>query len=1078
MIARQSSISALIAALTLVLAPGCGGGHDGAAAGSAAARLPESVRFNRDVRPILTDKCFACHGPDANQRQADLRLDVRDSALSDRKGVHAIVPGDVTHSELVRRISSSDPEYRMPPPRSNRTLGPREIALLTKWVKQGAEYEPHWAYVPLHRPVPPPVKDTQWVENPIDQFVLARLEEHGVTPSPDANPYTLARRLSFDIVGLPPKPKEVDAFVRNEKPSEYADFVDRLLASPHYGERMAVYWLDLVRYADTNGYNEDQHHDIYPYRDYVIRAFNDDMPFDEFTIEQLAGDLLPAPTRWQRVASGYNRLNKVSTENGSQEKEFLAKYAADRVRTTATVWMGATLGCAECHDHKFDPYTSKDFYSFAAFFADVEGEAVPRLGRIALPPEIAVPPPDQAAQLDELTRRVAELRAQRGAAVAQQRQRFEADLEGWERSEPRPSSAIVIAQPPFVLADWTPLLDGGTLDESGQLRLVSPLLGNDGVERRIRTGRGNLEFLLDVAAFHFPRGSADAAEAFTWSMRQKDGIHGISVSVNRAIGRPISIGAMTDVNDVRVVQLGTPEDLASMRLRVVWNESKRQWSVSYGVNGAPPLTPFPGGPMIDPSRNEPAEKWGESIRMAAIPLGLLTNPGLKKIEEPPARFEVLIKSQVVRRYDPVADPPADVAAIRRTPSAERSAAQSRKLESYYTSVTPQLATWNDQIDRLEAQKLAIEAPLPHTLVTVAMKPRITRVLNRGNWQDETGEIVEPAVPAFLPPLPKGSKADRLALARWLVSPDNPLTARVLVNRLWMLFFGHGIVRTLDDLGSQGAQPSHPELLDWLASELIDSGWDVKHVIRLLVTSRTYRQSSVERADLREIDPENDLFARQSSFRLDAEMIRDNALTVSGLLSPEIGGPSVKPYQPEHYWDRVSQVLPGSPAARWRPSHGKEQYRRGLYTYWKRTYLHPSLAAFDAPTREECVAERARSNTPLQALVLLNDPTYVEAARVLAERAARLGGVGPDAQIRWAYLQTLSRPPDADVLKILRGVFDKQLQEYRAQPESSHLLAKVGFSPAVKGWNARPAQLAALTSVCRVLLNLDETITRY
>ena len=699
------------------------------------------------------------------------------------------------------------------------------------------------------------------------------------------------------------------------------------------------------------------------------------------------------------------------------------------------------------------------------------------LGRIELPPELVVPPPKEGARLDELKRSIAELRAQRSAAVAQQRQGFEADLQRWERSDPKPSTAIVTAQPPFVLADWTPIRDGATLDDSGQLHVVSPLLGNDGVDRIVRTGRGDLEFLLDIAALHFPEGSDDAVESFTWSVGQKNGVHGISVSVNRALGRPIGIKATTDVNDARVVELGTPEDLASMRLRVVWNASKRQWSASYGVNGAPPVTAFPGGPMIDPSRREPADQWGESIRAGVIPLSQLSDPGHKE-KEPTARLEVLIKSHVVRHYDPVADPPAEIAAIRRTPPAERSAAQSRKLEGYYTSVAPQLATWNDQIDRLEAQNLALEALLPRSLVTVAMKPRITRVLSRGNWQDDTGEIVEPAVPGFLPPLPKGSKADRLALARWLVSPDNPLTARVLVNRLWMLFFGHGIVRTLDDLGSQGAQPSHPELLDWLASELIDSGWDVKHVIHLLVTSHTYRQSSAERADLRDIDPENDLFARQGSFRLDAEMIRDNALAVSDLLSPEIGGPSVKPYQPEHYWDGVSQVLPGSPAAAWRPSPGKEQYRRGLYTYWKRTYLHPSLAAFDAPTREECVAERARSNTPLQALVLLNDPTYVEAARVLAERAARLGGVGPDAQIRWAYQQTLSRPPDAEVFRILKGVFDKQIQKYRAQPESARLLSKIGFSPAVKGWNARPAQLAALTAVCRVLLNLDETITRY
>ena len=555
------------------------------------------------------------------------------------------------------------------------------------------------------------------------------------------------------------------------------------------------------------------------------------------------------------------------------------------------------------------------------------------------------------------------------------------------------------------------------------------------------------------------------------------GSGGLSVIVEHRFGQAIKITAAVDRNDGRMVELGTPAELESLRLRVVRDASKSQWSVSYGVNGAPPMTPLPGGPIVDPAAEESAEGWKESFSLATLPL---TQPdgAASSIGDAPSRLEALIGRDAIRRYNPVDDPPAEIAAIRAVPPAQWTSAQSDALENYYLSVAPELASWNDEIDRLQVQKFALEAPLPHTLVTVATEPRITRVLNRGDWQDESGEIVTPAVPAFLPPLPKGAGADRLGLARWLVSPDNPLTARALVNRLWKLYFGHGIVRTLDDLGAQGARPSNPELLDWLASELVESGWDIKHVIRLMVTSHTYRQSSAERTDLSEVDPENDLFARQSAIRLDAEMIRDNALAVSGLLSPEVGGPSVKPYQPAHYWDGVSQAIPGSPAAAWEPSRTEEQYRRGLYTYWKRTFPHPSLEAFDAPTREECVAERTRSNTPLQALVLLNDPTYVEAARVLAERAARLGGAGSEAQLRWAYRQTLSREPETEALNVLNGVFEKSLEEYRAQPQSARPLAKVGFSPAVQGWDSQPEYMAALTSVCRVLLNLNETITRF
>jgi hypothetical protein len=544
--------------------------------------------------------------------------------------------------------------------------------------------------------------------------------------------------------------------------------------------------------------------------------------------------------------------------------------------------------------------------------------------------------------------------------------------------------------------------------------------------------------------------------------------------VHRSFTRTVSLSAQGD--EERAVDLGTVDDVHSLQLRALWRAAARQWTISYAVNGTAPFKPLPGGPLFDAAADGPVDAWTEVLTAATFSLDQDPS-GASDSKPPPEGLDALISRHVIRRYDPLADPPADIVTIRSMPADQRSARQSRALEEYYLAAAPRFSEWNRQIDELEVLRRRAEVALPHSLVTVATTPRVTRILHRGDWLDESGEIVSPAVPAFLAALPAGdAPADRLALARWLVSPQNPLTARVLVNRLWKICFGRGIVRSLDDFGSQGGRPSDPELLDWLAAELIDSNWNIKHLLRLIVTSNTYRQSSAPRPDLREIDPENQLCARQSSYRLDAEMVRDNALAVSGLLSPTVGGPSVKPYQPEHYWDGVSKILPASQAAVWKPSKGAEQYRRGLYTYWKRTFLHPSLLAFDAPTREECVAERARTNTPLQALALLNDPTYVEAARVLAEDTTRQGGATPDAQLRWAYWRTLDREPDDATLGILREVYDTQRRAYESAPEAAQQLANVGSAPARR--NAPPNELAALTSVARVLLNLNDTITRY
>jgi hypothetical protein len=764
-------------------------------AAAAAPAAGPAVSYSRDVKPILAGRCYACHGPDEGKRKAKLRLDVRAEAVK-----KAIKPGNASGSRLIERVTSTDETEVMPPPASKKPpLTAAEIDLLRRWIDQGAAFDQHWAYVKPARPPLPEVKDTAWVRNPIDRFIAARHERHGLQPAPEADRVTLLRRVHFDLVGLPPTPEEVDRFLADTRPGAYDRLVERLLGSPHFGERLALYWLDLVRYADTIGYHSDTHRDVSLYRDWVIDAFNRDMPFDQFTVEQLAGDLLPGATTEQKIASGYNRLLMTTEEGGAQAREYMAKYAADRVRNASSVWLAGTMGCAECHNHTFDPYLTRDFYSFAAFFADVQEVAVGKQ------PETPFPAPPQADQIRQLDGQIA---------------RLQADLK-------------------------------------------KPAPGKDG-EKKARA----------------------------------------------------------------------------------------------------------------------------------------------------------------------------------------------------------------EIARLEADRKKVLEGVPKSLISVAGPPRTMRVLRRGNWLDDSGEVVEPNTPAFLPPLHvNGRRANRLDLARWLVSREHPLTARVFVNRLWKLTFGQGLVKSIEDFGTQGAFPTHPELLDWLAVEFVDSGWDVKHVLRLMVTSSAYRQSSAASRESRERDPGNAWLARQGRFRLDAELVRDNALAVSGLLVHKVGGPSVKPYQPAGYWSYLN-----FPKREWQNDRGEGLYRRGLYTYWCRTFPHPSLVAFDASTREECAADRPRSSTPLQALVLLNDPIYVEAARVFAEHILREGGPETAGRLRWAYRRALSRPPRPEEEKLLEELVARHRADYRADPEAARKLAATGDAPVPADLDG--VELATWTSVARVLLNLHEAITRY
>jgi hypothetical protein len=766
----------------------------------------ESPTFNRDIRPLLSDRCFACHGPDGNRREAELRLDTEEGAHA-----AAVVPGDPENSEIWLRITSEDPVERMPPSDSKKPpLSPVERELIRQWIDAGAKYEPHWAYILPRRPQTPTPqaaeRESEW-DSPIDELILARLRREGVTPSPEADRVTLARRVYLDLTGLPPTPDDIDAFLDDERPDAYERLVDRLLASEAYGERMASWWFDLVRFASTVGYHGDQEHHVLPYRDYVIKAFNDNIPFDQFTIEQLAGDLLPAPTMWQKVASGYNRLLQTTHEGGAQDEEYRAKHLADRVRNYSETWLGASMGCSECHDHKFDPYTQDDFYSLGAFFADVDH---------------------------------------------------------YGSFEPISSNTTPTERPPEMLA-WT---------------------------------------------------------------------------------LPVS------------------------------KEAER----------------------LD----------AEIAKLDASLTGVL-------------------KGDWKRR-------------------------RSRLLE-------------------LKQKRVEIEGKFVPAMITKSISPREVHILPRGNWMDRSGAVVAPHTPHFLRQIEKeGERATRLDLARWTVSRENPLTARVTVNRLWQRYFGVGLSKTAIDLGSQGECPPNQDLLDWLAVEFMDSGWNIKHMIRLIVTSKAYRQSSAERPDLAVIDPENRLIARQASIRLDAEEIRDNALAVSGLLVQKVGGEASRPYQPARYYETLN-----FPTREYQPTRDERQFRRAVYVHWQRQFLHPWLLAFDAPTREECTAQRPLSNTPTAALVLLNDPSYVEAARALASRALNADCPTDVDRAAWTWRLATGRRADAAEIEVLVGLLEAHRKHYRDHEASADELTSIGMTPRPK--EADLPELAAWTSVCRVLLNLSETITR-
>ncbi|MHA3775680.1 PSD1 and planctomycete cytochrome C domain-containing protein [Verrucomicrobiota bacterium sgz303538] len=1014
----------------------------------AADTLPTEISFNRDIRPILSDNCFACHGPDKKARKADLRLDTREGATEVHDGVAAIVPGHTNRSELLNRIVSHDPDEVMPPPKSERKLGGRQIALFKRWVEQGAKWESHWSLIAPKRPELPAVSNESWCRTPIDRFILACLDREKLRPTAEADRATLIRRVTYDLTGLPPTLQEVDAFLTDPAPDAYERVVDRLLASPRYGEKLALHWLDLARYADTHGYHLDAGRDMSLWRDWVINAFNRNLPYDKFVLWQLAGDLLPNATAEQKIATGFCRNNMINFEGGADPQEYHTQYVLDRVNTFGTAFLGLTVGCAQCHDHKFDPISQKEYYQLYAYF-----NAVPEKGLDGrngnAEPLMAMPTPEQQAAIDRLKARISEREKEQAKAAA------EADnaQREWEL-------ANAAAQPQDSVK-WSVLTPENVHSFNGATMAI---LRDNSV---LATGQNPATDVIEVIARTDRTGiTALRLAALTDQTLYGDGP-----------GRASNGNFVLTEIEVEATSIADKSKTQRIRLNSADADySQENYDITKAIDG----NPRTGWAVDGNVKHEQRIAWFA----AAEPFGYEGGTELRVR----MHFESMSNAHVIgrARFAITSDPaaakigkmPLLVRTILERPEGERTKKQQDQLREFYRKqFWPALVQADGEIVRMRKELEGAKKQVPNVMVMAEMeKPRETYVLNRGQF-NQPGDKVEPGVPASLPPLPAGAPKNRLALAQWITDPQHPLLARVTVNRFWKLAMGGGLVKTLNDFGSQAEWPSHPELLDWLATEFTESEWDVKHMLRLVVTSATYRQSAKVTQEHLERDPNNRFYARAPRFRLSAEEIRDTALAVSGLMNPKIGGPSVSPYQPAGLWEELSSR---KDSANWSAqtfvqSHGADLYRRSMYTFWKRTSPPPQMQTFDAPDRETCIVNRERTNTPLQALVLMNDPTYVEASRILAERMMLEGGTTPEDRVRFAFRLSTARQPSEKETAMLVSLFQKQRERYTPQPEEALKLLSAGEFK--RNEQLDLSELAAWTNVASTILNLDETITR-
>ncbi len=986
---------------------------------SGAAESGPRISFNRDVRPVLSDACFHCHGPDEKERKGGLRLDLAEEASKPAKsGEIAIVPGNPSKSELLARINTEDRDDLMPPAKGHKALTVKQKDLLRQWIEQGAVYEKHWAFVPLTSVPLPSLKRQGWARNGLDHFVLERLEREGLAPSPEASKEALIRRVSLDLTGLPPTPAEVDAFLADATPQAFEKVVDRLLASPRFGERMAVDWLDAARYADTNGYQTDEDRQMWPWREWVISAFNRNLPFDQFTIEQLAGDLLPSPTLEQRIATGLHRNHMINAEGGAIPEEFIAEYTADRVETTASVWLGQTFNCTRCHDHKYDPFTQKDFYSLKAFFNNIPEKGVD--GRDAVLknslPVLKLPNPQIEKRIADLETAKTDLEKQ----IAESRKAAGDGLDAWAQGLGGKRVA------------WAPL----ELIEAS---------GND-LHPLIKPADTAVEV-------------ADQDSRYT-TLKLRARLPDQSVTALRFECAAQASGPMSQWPDLKVFRAAAPG-------------SKREPLKLRSAAEGSSLASAESAKLIDTDRTSRVDLSGKpEAPTAAVFEVELGAPGAREIEIEistegsggAARWRVFAAQ--AGRDALVSDA---VTAVAAKDPAKRSPKERQQLLDFRLSLQDDFRKLDGELSATKTRIATEDGKFATTMVMEEMtKTRPTFVLMRGAY-DKPGEPVTAATPAILPAMAPDAPKNRLGLARWLVDPANPLPSRVTVNRFWQSVFGTGLVRTSEDFGAQGELPSHPELLDWLAGEFIRSGWDVKSFIRLLVTSATYRQSSKLSPQLNERDPENRLLARGPRVRLQAEFVRDQALFAAGLLVEKVGGASVKPYHPPGLYEQVT--MDGV----YRQGTGADLYRRSLYTYWKRSVPNPAMLLFDAPLRESCTMRRPRSNTPLQALNLMNDPTYVEASRCVAERMLKEGGDAVETRITHGFRLLLGRVPQPAELVILRRAYERNLRVFESDPAAANALTAIGSRKAPA--TLPVPELAAYSVVASTILNFDEWIKK-
>jgi mono/diheme cytochrome c family protein len=1013
-------------------------------------RAADTIDFARDVRPLLSDHCYACHGPDANTRQAELRLDQHSPDLAER---HILVAGDLDGSEAWQRIQSSDPEKRMPPPEFNKDLTDAQKDVLRRWIEQGATMRRHWSFETPKRAAEPAVRNSDWPAHALDRFVLARLEQEGLRPSPPADARTLVRRLYLDLTGLPPTPQQSAALELSSHPHAYERLVDELLDSPHFGERMAVAWLDQSRYADTNGYSIDGGRQMTLYRDWVIQAYNRNLPFNQFVVDQLAGDLLPEATNDQLVASGFNRNHMITHEGGTIPEENLVNYVADRVRTTGEVFLGMTLGCAQCHDHKYDPITQRDYYQMFAYFNGLQDRGLDGDGGVNSVPSQRLHSTfaADASQIDDLRAELATLQSRLTQPLESQ--------PAWEeaaREELARRGRDLQVLPVQVLKVTSPNR-GGEYDvkEDGT---VNALGGSDRSLCISAALAGITTPITGLRILFTPHESLPKAGIGRGDASSLEGSFVLTSFTASATGVPsdqIDLYRMVPIREATASASHPdfpPADTLDERDHNGWsphphNQTPQHITWQFASPVDPATTPFVTVMLV----------WGGG------PFG---NGSLQA-----GQYRVV----AITGHDDGTNIPEEVQRILEVAEGERSAEQRERIRAYHASVATELANTRFQIKNLEERIAYLTQPQEVMVMDSANPPRATHILNRGQY-DQPLEKVEPTTITSLLPAAPDQPANRLGLAQWLTRPEHPLTARVAVNRVWQLFFGTGLVSTSADFGAQGEPPSHPELLDWLAVDFVENDWNVKRLVKQIVMSSTYRQSSDSSPEQLTADPTNRLLGRGPRFRLQAEFVRDQALAVSGLLVDRLGGPSVLPYQPGVLWREISH-FGSSPATSqvFVQDHGEKLYRRSLYTYWKRTSPPPSMITFDAPTREVCTVQRSSTNTPLQSLVLLNDPQFVEASRALAQRILREAPADTDARLQFAFEVVLGRPASDRELAIVRRAYERERARYAADPNAAREYLSIGES--YRDGQLPPEEHAAWASVGSLLLNLSETVTR-